>query len=238
MIAAIHHAGASGQVFLAWRSRLQHELVPISLPGRIGSDARPCRTIAEAAEVTVDLLTQSPGQQDFVLFGHSMGALVAYETARRLGRRARRQARLLITSGMDAPHTLAWPRPKRYLLDNAGLLEKLREFNGTPNELLEAGNLEPFLPQIRADLAMVDTYQWQPGPQLDMPILCYYGRSDDGVSDQGLRAWADLTDDQCGIREFEGDHFYLSDPDSICHWLNQDIARITGRVLTPTSPRL
>jgi len=107
----------------------------------------------------------------FALFGHSMGALLAYELARELERTGARAPLRLFVSGFRAPDLPARGDPLHVLPDDA-LAGRLNEFGGTPTKVMESNAMmELFLPPARADLAACETYEHAPGPPLFVEVL-------------------------------------------------------------------
>ncbi len=165
------------------------------------------RRLTELADVVVDALgteTDLP----FAFFGHSLGAVVAYEVARQLPDHDRLRA--LFLSGAAAPH-LGLTRRGLADLPEPELLDEVRAYGGTPAEVLDDPTfVEAFLPVLRADFAMFETYTPGDGAWLDRPAYLYGGDSDDRVSPARLWAWRDLVD-VASVKLFPGGHFYLRD---------------------------
>jgi medium-chain acyl-[acyl-carrier-protein] hydrolase len=146
----------------------------------------------------------------FVIFGHSLGALIGFELARQLRRQyGVSPVRLFISAGRapqiprrDPPiHTLP---PKEFLVE-------VRRLNGIPTELLEHEELmEIVLPILRADFALYETYEYSAEPPLNCPISTFGGLQDGKVSRSDLEAWRDETTACLSLRMFAGDHFFLN----------------------------
>lgn len=226
-VVALPHAGASETVFQPWRSALPEglRLHAVTRPGRgrrFGE--RPVLDVAAAVE---DTLTQiAPITSPYAILGHSMGALLAYEVVLEVTRRRWPAPVALVVSGFDAPtHVTATPtRKARHLLADDELLEVVRDFGGTPAELLEPGVAEHFLPAIRADLSIIDTYRWEPNESLTVPILVLRGADDAATSSAGAAAWGDLTTGPVRERVMPGGHFFLYDA-GVCAIVAADLAR-------------
>jgi 4'-phosphopantetheinyl transferase len=145
----------------------------------------------------------------FAFFGHSLGALVAFELARRLGRDGGPQPVRLFVSGCAAPSIRREGRPIHDLPDPA-FREELRRLNGTPAAILDNAELmELLLPTLRADFALCETYAFAPGPHLSFPITSCGGLGDDTTSSQELNAWREQTTGSFRLRMLPGDHFFL-----------------------------
>ncbi len=231
---AIPYAGAGGTVYRPWTRHLRPavRLHPVTLPGRGARAAEPpARHVAAAVDAVVAQIRQTlaeggPDDGDgYAVFGHSMGALVAYETVRRLGASDAElpRPRLLVVSGLDAPDHLPARRPPRHELPDSGLLDLLRDYGGTAPELLDEEVFGLFLPPLRADLRVLDTYRWAPGPPLPVPLVCYRGVDDAGMSDTGTAAWERLVTGPFATRAFAGGHFWLHEPLTVCGALLEDL---------------
>jgi medium-chain acyl-[acyl-carrier-protein] hydrolase len=145
----------------------------------------------------------------FVFFGHSLGALVGFETARELRRRGGVGPAHLFVSACGAPQVRD-ARPPKHDLPTPKLLEELRRFDGTPREVLEHAELmQLVLPTIRADLAVHETYTYLPQPALECPISAFGGVQDPNVDRDSLERWRDETRGAFQVRLFPGGHFFL-----------------------------
>jgi len=145
----------------------------------------------------------------FALFGHSMGALIAYELTRALRSQGLPTPRLLVASGRSAPQL---PRRRRPIHDlpEPEFREELRRLNGTPQAVLDHNELMSlFSPVIRADLAMNETYIYQEQPPLDLPLLALGGDDDPWVTPPELMAWGEQAQGSFTMENVPGDHFFL-----------------------------
>jgi medium-chain acyl-[acyl-carrier-protein] hydrolase len=204
-------AGAGVGSFAGWAAATPPdcELLAVRLAGRETRLGEPAPGSITAA---ADELAAVCGRLDgpYVLLGHSMGALIAYETVRRLP--AEQQPRRLVVSGHDAPHHPADTRLRLHELPRAELVAALRHLGGTPEEVLAHEELlDLLLPTLRADLGSVADYVWTPGPPLDVSIAALWARDDLTVHADGMRAWAELTTAATQCVEHEGGHFALLD---------------------------
>jgi medium-chain acyl-[acyl-carrier-protein] hydrolase len=143
-------------------------------------------------------------------FGHSLGALLAFELARRLYAQHRTQPVHLFLSGQPAPH-LPPSYPPIFHLGDRQFVEAIRNrYNGIPDEALQSGELmQLLLRPLRADFAMSDTYRYLPGEQLSCPITCYGGLEDREAGPAQLGAWREHTTGQFSVCMFPGDHFFI-----------------------------
>jgi medium-chain acyl-[acyl-carrier-protein] hydrolase len=210
------YAGGNPDVFRSWRRQFPAEvdICLVHLPGhgkRIGERlfTRLKFLVEEIADV---IFTESP--DPFVLYGHSMGALISFELARELRRRHSIGPRQLFLSGVRAPTA---PRCKGLTFDlpDDEFIAELRRLNGTPPELLDVPDARDFfLPRLRADFEVVDTYVYEAEEPLSCPITVYGGLDDEFVSLEHLREWQKQTSAPCKQNMFPGDHFFIHNSQS------------------------
>ena len=147
-------------------------------------------------------------RRPFMFFGHSMGALLAFEVARLLRRNGQPQPTHLLVSGAKAPQ--CWVREVTYHLPDKDFIEVVRNLNGTPPEILAHPEvLDAILPILRADFAVCETYQYEEQPPLTCPIIAYGGSDDAGVPLDSLTAWKVQTTSQFAYYLLSGGHFFL-----------------------------
>ncbi|MFG2043718.1 thioesterase II family protein [Dactylosporangium sp. NPDC048998] len=205
------HAGGSASVFLPWsKADDQPDLVfvPVELPGR-GTRLfdNPLSTMDRVTDELLTVLATRPPGRPFVLLGHSMGAQIAYETARRLT--AAGSAPLcLAVSGCRPPGS---PRHHIHDLPADELISWLERLGGTPAEVLAHRELmERLLPVMRADLGLLadytDTVEATP---LGCPLLALGGTEDRMAEPAWIAGWQRLTTARFALRIFAGDHFFL-----------------------------
>ena len=145
----------------------------------------------------------------FAFFGHSMGATIGYEWAQKLRREGHEGPRMLLVAARRAPHVPPLEAPI-YALADPAFKQKLRELNGTPEEVLEDDELMALLmPLLRADFEINDTYRPSASPPLDCPISAFGGQDDDAVPLAHLEAWRELTCGSFRLKLLPGNHFTL-----------------------------
>lgn len=206
------YAGAGHTVYQHWRAHLpaEIELALIKLPGRGERFGEPQATSLDALVGTLAqaIAHAEQGPEHFAFFGHSMGALLAFETARALQKRGLSPNTLLV-SARTAPSVHGW-RERLSDLPDAAFLEHIRSMNGLPQELCDNPEwLALFLPIIRADFALCENYSYRPDQPLTCPISVLAGRDDANVPLALLDAWALETQAGCQTQLFAGGHFYL-----------------------------
>lgn len=200
--------GGSTSFFRAWLdARLDGiEICPVQLPGREERfEERPFGRLRPLIHTLVPCI---PQDKPFAFFGHSMGALIAFELARELRRQGLPGPRGLFVSAAPAPQVPL--QPARYLLPDREFAEALRLLGGTAEIILtDAALLAYFMPVLRADFEIVDTYEYLAGEPLDCPIHVFGGENDLEVDGKDLRSWEAQTRGEFALQTFPGDHFYL-----------------------------
>jgi surfactin synthase thioesterase subunit len=222
----IPYAGGSAAVYRDWQNQAPRwlEIHPIELPGRgrLSSVALPQSIPQLAQQITSSL--DAEGDAPFALFGHSMGAAIAYEVARNLEIRGSKLLRRLIVSGARAPFL---PRMSSGTSDLTDLefLDLLRDLNGTPPDVLDDAELmEVLLPIIRSDFAISEKYFLKKKHVLQIPITVLAGDGDPYISVDDAEAWGKLTVAPLRIVRFPGDHFFIaSDEASVIAAVSRDL---------------
>jgi len=222
------YAGGSARVFQSWRDILPSDmaLLGVEYPGRGRriSERALDRIDVLATELVAALAEAPPGP--YALFGHSMGALAAFEMSHQLANRGAPAPILLAVSGHGAASLPSTDSPVHAGPDDA-FLARLRELNATPPEVLEMPELlELMMPILRADFCAAETYVPARRPKLDIPIVAYGGLRDRDVARDQLQAWANETTARCTARMFPGDHFFLRTArDSLVRTLARDLTQ-------------
>jgi medium-chain acyl-[acyl-carrier-protein] hydrolase len=210
------HAGASALAYGRWRQELAGRIAvrAIELPGRLGRQLEPLPTTMPDLLAAVAPQVDSAAIENCVLYGHSMGALLAFEMAHRLTERDSPPA-LLVVSGRNGP-TRASNYPHLHRLPDAELLTAVDGLDTSMAALRDQPGLaELFLPVLRADLTVAETYVYRArATPLPCPILSLQGRHDPVVSRVGVQAWAAETTAGCTTTWLPGEHFFhLTRPD-------------------------
>lgn len=206
------YAGGSALIYRHWADYLppQVAVCPVQLPGR---GHRLCEVPLSRMTPLVAIVAQEIRpllNGPFAFFGHSMGAIIAFEMARLLRRDGAPQPSHLFVSGRSAPQ-VPDTDPPTYNLPEPELLEDLRRLNGTPPEVFnEPTMLKMMMPLIRADFEVIQTYTYAEEPALDCPITVYGGLQDQGIKRENLDAWSAQTTAPCAVRLFPGDHFFIN----------------------------
>lgn len=207
------YAGGTTGAFRGWEERLPHdiELVAVQLPGRGPRRYElPFSRLSSLAAVTANALLRA-GLLDIphALFGHSMGALIAFELARALRDRHCGPPAALLVGGRGAPH-FPDPGPALHAASEELLVAELRRLGGVSEQVLsDPVRRAEFLGVIRADFAVCETYSHRPAAPLHCPIEVFGGTADVDWPRDTLVAWRLHTTGDCTVSMFDGGHFFI-----------------------------
>lgn len=204
------YAGGGASIFSTWPQALPPsvEVVAVQLPGRENRFLEPALSDLPAVVRHVADAVGSQLDRPYMLFGHSLGGLIAYELVRTLQTQLRALPLGVLISGKRAPQLPARLRALSRLPDDE-LIRELENYKGTPASVLENRELmELILPRLRADATLFDDYCYEDRGLLPCPITAFGGTDDAHVSVEELLGWSELTD-EFGHRLFDGDHFFI-----------------------------
>ncbi|MFI9051379.1 thioesterase II family protein [Streptomyces sp. NPDC053427] len=203
------HAGGSASSYYALSKALPAtEVLAVQYPGRQDRRLEPCvENIPELADRIYDALGRR-ARAPYAFFGHSMGAVLAFEVAQRLRADGATPPVHLFASSRRAP---ARRREEAvYLRSDAGMVAELRRLGGTDERFLADEELLAGILQVaRADYRAIETYHWTPAPPLTCPVTVLMGDSDPHTTRDEAAAWADHTTGPFDLHVFPGGHFYL-----------------------------
>lgn len=205
------HAGGGASVFHSWQETLSTEVqvCAVQLPGRQTRLQEPAAT--NLPQLVDDLARALLPYSDipFAFFGHSMGALIAFELTRKLRRENGPMPRRLFLASSSAPQ-IAKRHPQIYALPEREFVEALQHRSNIPAQALQHSELmQLLLPTLRADFALCDTYEYLPEEPLHLPIHAFGGLEDQDVTKDDLQAWSEQTRDQFTLQMFVGNHFFI-----------------------------
>jgi medium-chain acyl-[acyl-carrier-protein] hydrolase len=210
------YAGGAAALYRHWPAALPQtvDVCPVELPGRGLRHAEPPSSdIMRICDELVAALDDLPGSPPIAVFGHSMGARIAFEMAHRLDRRVAH----CFASAAPAPGLRrhrpghAHLRPISALTDDE-FKQRLRALGGTPPQVLDNDELMArALPTVRADFILIEQYRPDPELRIPSPITVFTGADDHGVtaSDAVVLAWRDRTTARARILELDAGHFFL-----------------------------
>lgn len=198
-------------VYAKWRRSLPTwlDVKPVELPGRGGRMAEPL--VVEIDSLAAQLageLNPLADNKPYALFGHSLGALLAFEVAHALAGRGAAAPTALLVSGTDAPSRRNEARYADLQTDEA-LLAEMKRLNGTPPEVLDNPELMAMaLPVLSADFRLCGSYRHRHRTPLDCPLHVIGGISDE-TTEETLMAWRQETTGAFSLTLLEGDHFFI-----------------------------
>jgi surfactin synthase thioesterase subunit len=204
------HAGGSASYFHPVSKALSPavDVLAVQYPGRQDRrhepmiDSVPALASAALAELRPWL------DRPTAMFGHSMGAVVAFEIARQLEAEGMEVVGLFL-SGRRAP--IHRRQPTVHLLDDAGIVAELRTMEGTFGGMLDDPEvIRMIMPSVRNDYRAIETYVYVSGPSLRCPIQVFTGDNDPYGTVDEARDWAGHTDGAFSMKVYPGGHFYLN----------------------------
>ncbi|WP_330257831.1 thioesterase II family protein [Streptomyces murinus] len=230
-LVCLPHAGGSASFYFPVSRSMPEDVdvLCVQYPGRQDRRGEP---LVDSLPVLADKVHQALlpwADRPLALFGHSMGASLAYELARRLERDQEIVPAALIASGRRAPsrHRVETV----HLRDDDGLVAEMRALSGTNPQLLgDEEILRMILPAVRADYRAAETYTWEPGPPLRCPVTCLVGDDDPKVTVAEAAAWSEHTEGPFALKVFPGGHFFLAEHQP------EIIRLITARLEAPVRP--
>ncbi len=204
------HAGGGASGYRAWAALLPPsvDLVVVQYPGREDRFAEPFAADLLGLAGTVATELRPLLDRPYVMFGHSMGSVVAYEAVQRLRWEGGAEPARLVVSGRQAPDDALGGGLHRD--DDEALCAELTRLGGTAGEMLADPQMRrAVLPYIRDDYRLIETYRPRTVEPLGCPITAFAAASDPECDLDGARGWARFTRGPLTVRSFPGDHFYL-----------------------------
>jgi medium-chain acyl-[acyl-carrier-protein] hydrolase len=205
-------AGGSSLIFRGWEDAMPAgvDACAIQLPGRGNRLLEPLFTRLEPLVHALGQALLPELDRPFAFFGHSMGALVAFELACFLRKVHGTEPVALFVSGGRAPHIRESRRD--YLLPDAEFVEELRRLDGTPAEILDSPEaLQLLLPIVRADFEATQTYEYREEPPLSGRITAFGGDRDISTPRELLPPWSEHTTGTFSLHMLPGGHFFIEE---------------------------
>jgi surfactin synthase thioesterase subunit len=206
----VPYAGAGVTAFRDWGPALADvaQVSGVLLPGREHLFEQP--PLTAMTELLAGLAPRVAAVTDrpVVLFGHSLGGAVAFGLAREL-RRLGRPPAALVVSGIGSPCRRD-PTDLIHLLDDEALLHRTVDYGGMPPELLANRELlDLFIPVLRADFQVLETWSPPPEPPLELPVTVLRGTEDTSVTDYQAQGWRGHATPPPAERLLPGGHFFV-----------------------------
>jgi len=221
------YAGGGSGIFRGWIRLLQPkiEVIPALLPGRESRLREPAFTSIDAIVETLSREIVPFLDRPFAFFGHSMGAMISFNLARRLRAERSIEAEHLFLSGRRAPQ-LPERDPVIHDLPEPEFIAEVERLDGTPKEVLENRELmEILLPMLRADFAVCASFNYVPAPPLKTSITVLGGIRDESATREKIEGWCAETIGSCSVSMLDGDHFFINQQ-------RDEILRIINRTLS------
>ncbi|NKD88680.1 alpha/beta fold hydrolase [Haematospirillum sp. 15-248] len=223
-------SGGSASIYRGWERFLPAgiEVCPVELPGRGTRFADPLidamGTLIPEMAVALEPFLDRP----FALFGHSLGALLAFELSSFLNRSRGYAPVHVFVSGRRPPQEPSEP-PFRHCMDDESLKRNLVALGGMPEEVQSSPELLALLlPVLRSDFRLTEQYSYDGQITLGSPLTAYVGSRDPEVSVSVMQDWNNVSADTFSLRTLDGDHFYLLEPESRRHLLMHLGATLLG----------
>jgi medium-chain acyl-[acyl-carrier-protein] hydrolase len=209
------YAGGSTQMYHSWDSRLHPkiELCPIELSGRGQRFNEPL--YKDFGELITDIFHQVKHdilETPYVFFGHSLGALIAFELVHKIGAANLPYPKHIFYSGKSAPNLENTRKTFYHLMESEKFKAEIMKLGGTSPVIFENKELaELFLPIIKNDFKMAETYHFMEGRKLyNGEITVFLGKNDAMTAAQ-CHEWIRCTSGICKIMYFNGGHFFITD---------------------------
>ena len=209
-----HFSGGSASYFRKWENDLfkQVNIFALQMPGREGRfDEQFILSMDDLIPIVYDAFPKNLSSPS-ILFGHSLGALIAFELARviNINTNTNVDLRRIIVSACQAPD-IPLTRKLMHNLSYNDLLYEIKKYNGIPEELFEEKEFlfDVVLPILRADFTISDLYKYKPGAKIKSKITAIGGREDNTFEISNMLKW-DKHTDNFDHKYFDGDHFFIN----------------------------
>ena len=210
------YSGGGASLFQGWSAGLPPEVdvCAVQLPGRQNRLSEAPFVELEPLVAAIDVALRPLADLPWALFGHSFGGIVAFELARLLHRQGREPAHLFVAS-LRAPRQVAARRAAPGT--DAELVAMLREREARVGEATPEHVSDLLLPALRADLTILDRYEYRDGPPLRVPLSVFGGADDQHPAPRELTEWGAYTAGPCTTRVLPGGHFFLAEQRGLLH---------------------
>ncbi|MGE7881442.1 thioesterase II family protein [Bacillus sp. NPDC094077] len=208
------HAGGSAFSYAKWKNYFNPyiEVVPIELAGRgYRIEESLYQSMEEAVNDVYTSIVKQIDHSPYILYGHSMGSLIAYEVARKIQDSNNILPEFLVLSGRNHPNSKI--KNTRHNLSNEQFKREVIAMGGTPSGVFQSEELMAiFFPILRADFKIVETYIHDNNIQAcDIDFLVFNGKDDEFTTYDQVIKWEQYTNKTCTFHFFEGNHFFLNE---------------------------
>lgn len=205
------YAGGNTGIFHNWSHDLPFavEIYPVQLPGRMQRTRESLITSMDQLIPALEEAILPVLDRNFAFYGHSMGALIAFELARTLMAKHGLEPKHLLVSGRKAPQLVDNISATQGLSDEE-FIQHVRRLNGTPAKVFDNPEMLHFLlPVLRADFELVQSHRFRDGQKLSCPIKAFGGLSDQHVPKNSILPWGQTTTGKFSVAMMPGDHFFI-----------------------------
>lgn len=208
-IYCFYHAGGNANFFLEWSRKSKYDIIPVELPGhgRRHREELPESIDAMAKEIAEDIL-RCETDFDFGFWGHSMGALLAFQTAFYLEKNGNSVPRMLIVSGRQAPFS-DYKGEYQCSMGKQALVDEIKRLGLLPELLLNSQDyMDEVIPLIFNDYRMNEEYVYH-DEKVNIPVVAHFGSNDIEATERLLAEWKEVTKSSFSQKAFKGSHFYV-----------------------------
>ncbi|NQX86429.1 MAG: thioesterase [Flavobacteriaceae bacterium] len=204
-------AGSSASLYRPWYQATKQNpavnFVPVEIPGRGNHITAPnAKSIDELIERFLAVFLEVP-HNSYILYGHSFGAVVAFQLAYTIQQKGLPLPEKLIVAGRHAPH-MKDPSPLNSVSSDEEMIAEIKAMGGTPDVVLNHPEMLKFmLTQLRADLRTHESFKYT-GQKLQIPIEAHCGTQDD-ANKTVVEYWKDVAESEFLLKEFQGHHFFI-----------------------------
>lgn len=206
-------AGGMAQYYLQWKRFISPDInfIPVELPGRGKLSSRPLiSSFTEMVTFCTEHILGTSKTGSIVLYGHSLGSILAYDVAKRLETKHYKVPRAIFLSGHNPPHVEKEEKVSQ--LNDQDFVNKLRQYGGISEEVVNNGELlEYVLPIIRSDIKALENRRAAPLYPLSAKLFYFESSEDSEISSEHTALWSKYT--RAGFKNFNfpGDHFFIND---------------------------
>lgn len=223
----IPHAGGSAVIYNRWKKLLDEniELIPVELSGRgrrIGEKLYD--SLEEAIDDVTNFIEDNIDEEEYMIYGHSMGCAIAYEVACNLLEKGYKMPVNLFLSGRECPFVKSI-RYNVHSLNDEDFAKAVVELGGTPKEIFENKELnEVFVPILRSDYKNIETFEpINIDTVLPVNITVLNGK-EDSITEEQKEGWRKLTSKEFRRYDFNGGHFFLHEtPEKVVKIINESL---------------
>lgn len=223
----IPHAGGSAFIYSRWKEFLRKDIecIPVELAGRgsrMGEEFYD--SLEEAIKDVTHIIENNIGENDYMIYGHSMGAAIAYETCCKLIEDGYKKPLQLFLSGRECPF-IEKEKENIYAMKDEDFKKVVLNLGGTPEEIFDKEDLRKvFVPIIRSDYKNIETFvPIHKDTVLPVNMTVLNGK-EDNITEEEIEGWKKLCSENFRRFDFEGGHFFLhEDPEKVVKIINESV---------------